>query len=355
MRRTLIHSTVISSLSICTALSTASVALAVADLSEWVGVGNTAPANNYVVTSPTSAGGTFAERRLVAASLSDQTLTGGPFDWFSPLSMSGTVQFTGGFDPVTFFGWYNTANLNQRIGIGVANPVPAGGGIRWQTQSGSVSGTTVNSQNVSDNTSTSTFAPGTYTFNFAYDGLGHMTGDFGGTMFARNYALPNNTALNLDRFGFLQKSGSDDNVNTFTLNVSNITYTGETPFVPSTDSADFNGDDIVDGADFLIWQRGLGGAATPANGNANGDGAVDGLDLGIWRSQFGTDPPAVAVIGVVPEPSSALLLVAALAGAGQWWMRRKSYTDGGLEPLAAHRGDRSTAFGKSRVVVRECN
>ncbi len=199
---------------------------AFASLSDWVGVDNTASPNNYVVTSPTSAGGTFAERRLNAASLADQTLVGGPFDWNTPLSMSGTVQFSGVVDAVMFLGWYDSTNLNERIGLGVANPVPAGARIRWQTQSGNVAGNGVVSQNLGATTTLSTFAAGTYAFTFDYNGAGNMTGTFGSLAWAKNYAAPTNQDLNMDRFGFLQKSTSDDNA-TYTLNISNINYTGQ--------------------------------------------------------------------------------------------------------------------------------
>jgi hypothetical protein len=53
--------------------------------------------------------------------------------------------------------------------------------------------------------------------------------------------------------------------------------------------ADFDQDGVVDGADFLAWQRGMGvmsGAARP-DGDADGDGAVDGDDLTLWRDGFG--------------------------------------------------------------------
>ena len=143
--------------------------------------------------------------------------------------MSGTLQFTGTFDPVAFLGWYNSANLNERIGLGVANPIPAGGGIRWQTQSGNVAGNGVVSQNVNSTTTNSTLVPGTYAFNFTYDGAGHMNGNIGSLVFLqRNYAAPTNQNLNLNRFGFLQKSTADDNAHTFSWNISDINYTGET-------------------------------------------------------------------------------------------------------------------------------
>lgn len=85
-------------------------------------------------------------------------------------------------------------------------------------------------------------------------------------------------------------------------------------------NADFNGDNIVDGADFLIWQRGLGTGSSLATGDADGNGVVNDLDLGIWKTQYGTDPtPATAAVGAVPEPATfalaGLAMVAGLAAA----------------------------------------
>lgn len=81
-------------------------------------------------------------------------------------------------------------------------------------------------------------------------------------------------------------------------------------------NADFNGDNIVDGADFLIWQRGFGTGNSLASGDANGDLVVDGLDLDVFKTQFGTDPtPAVAAVGAIPEPTTlALAGLAMVAG-----------------------------------------
>lgn len=61
-------------------------------------------------------------------------------------------------------------------------------------------------------------------------------------------------------------------------------------------SADFNFDGVVDGSDFLAWQRGFGAApgSFPA-GDATDDGVVDGDDLGVWQDRFGDDGTAPAV------------------------------------------------------------
>jgi len=82
----------------------------------------------------------------------------------------------------------------------------------------------------------------------------------------------------------------------------------------AADNADFNGDDFVDGADFLIWQIGAGVGATAAEGDANGNGVIDGDDLVIWETQYGGPPPLAAAVGAVPEPASLLLLLVGVAG-----------------------------------------
>ncbi len=56
-----------------------------------------------------------------------------------------------------------------------------------------------------------------------------------------------------------------------------------------TQPGDYDSNSVVDGADFLAWQRGFGGMATPAGSGADGDGsgAVDTGDLSVWAEHFG--------------------------------------------------------------------
>lgn len=71
--------------------------------------------------------------------------------------------------------------------------------------------------------------------------------------------------------------------------------------LPQGDSADFDGDQDVDGADLLIWQRGVAaGTGSAATGDANGDHDVNGQDLAIWKQQFGQANLAAPV----PEPAA---------------------------------------------------
>jgi len=103
-----------------------------------------------------------------------------------------------------------------------------------------------------------------------------------------------------------------------------ILASGPTPTTlpPGGVGADFNGDEIVDGQDFLIWQRGVGvSGAIFEQGDANNNGVVDGADLAIFTSQFGGPPSLAAASTSVPEPASACLVgLALLAGL----MRRRA-------------------------------
>ncbi len=78
------------------------------------------------------------------------------------------------------------------------------------------------------------------------------------------------------------------------------------------DTADFDSDEDVDGADFLTWQRGVAADLNPAlaQGNSNGDGVVDGADLDIWKTQFGT-PSGVVASSSAPEPAGLTLFAIA--------------------------------------------
>lgn len=73
------------------------------------------------------------------------------------------------------------------------------------------------------------------------------------------------------------------------------------------ENADFNDDGMVDGRDFLIWQRGFNAAGGLVDGDANDNGFVDAEDLAIWENQYGTTGLLVAASTAVPEPGSLIL------------------------------------------------
>jgi hypothetical protein len=73
-------------------------------------------------------------------------------------------------------------------------------------------------------------------------------------------------------------------------------------------AADFDGDADVDGADFLVWQQGVGrtGTGQPNNGDANGDGNVNAADLTVWKTKYNA-PPTTIASAAVPEPATLML------------------------------------------------
>jgi hypothetical protein len=93
-------------------------------------------------------------------------------------------------------------------------------------------------------------------------------------------------------------------------------------------TADFNADGVVDGADFLVWQRHAGSNA-PANSNATGDANLNGVvnfdDLMIWRSAMRS---AGSGVQSVPEPTSGLLATAATIAASVFRSRRSHFVSG---------------------------
>lgn len=91
---------------------------------------------------------------------------------------------------------------------------------------------------------------------------------------------------------------------------------------PRSFLGDFNGDLIVDGADFILWQQAFAAPLSGATvGDANRDGRVDALDLLAWRfNQGAVWPPLASAMATTPEPSG--LFLAAFAG-GLLAMRRR--------------------------------
>lgn len=112
----------------------------------------------------------------------------------------------------------------------------------------------------------------------------------------------------------LYAMSTNNGIQAFTLSL-------ETPVV---DDADFNGDGVVDGADFLTWQTGFGlsGQIDKSTGDADGDGNVNDADLAIWTTQFGTTTTPPATVSAVPEPATLALAAMGVAGLAAWRRRK---------------------------------
>jgi hypothetical protein len=81
----------------------------------------------------------------------------------------------------------------------------------------------------------------------------------------------------------------------------------------ATLASDYNGNGVVDAADYVVWRDTLGSTADlTADGNNNG--VVDAADFNLWRNQFGNLLAGGASSAAsAPEPRAVLQLVTATA------------------------------------------
>lgn len=239
--------------------------LAVADLSDFAGVGNTSAPNNYT-EGVTTAGGTFDSRRFGSegvAYLADTILnvpgaaltrtTAGGF------GASGTLTFDASAsaavtDPVFYFGFFdNESPTAGAFGFSIANQTATS--FRFRASAGTAqtsgSGTIV--------------ADGTYTFeldvNNAQSGANLVRFrlfDAALTTVANvTVAISGTLGLSADSFGFLQPLAGSDSDDTFSLSVSDINYTGETQVTvtPTLPAAPTNlNATALPGQINLVWQ-----------------------------------------------------------------------------------------------------
>ena len=90
-----------------------------------------------------------------------------------------------------------------------------------------------------------------------------------------------------------------------------ITYTpGTSP------TGDYNGNGVVDAADYVVWRKTLTLAASPAGSGATGNqnGSIDSADY-VLAEHFGNSVSGLGSSNNIPEPSS-LTDVAVPAGTG---------------------------------------
>jgi hypothetical protein len=76
-------------------------------------------------------------------------------------------------------------------------------------------------------------------------------------------------------------------------------------------SGDYNGNGIVDAADYVLWRNTMGQPISPPGNGADGDksGTVDAIDYPFWRSRFGKLIDRAQTGVSVPEPATNCLLL----------------------------------------------
>jgi hypothetical protein len=98
-------------------------------------------------------------------------------------------------------------------------------------------------------------------------------------------------------------------------------------------SGDYNGNGVVDAADYVVWQNTFGqnGARLAADGNGNN--VVDAADYDVWRSQFGRTLSSSAAPVALPEPMTSL--VTTIGFVFLIGIRSRIGTGGGRQPQQA--------------------
>ena len=82
-------------------------------------------------------------------------------------------------------------------------------------------------------------------------------------------------------------------------------------------SGDYNGNGIVDAADYTAWRDTLGQTVPSGNGaDGDGNGFVNAADYGVWKTNFGSVQGGQSALAetAIPEPTSVTLLLFGLAG-----------------------------------------
>jgi hypothetical protein len=114
----------------------------------------------------------------------------------------------------------------------------------------------------------------------------------------------------------------------------NFAYTRSTAATSPVPTGDYNGNGVVDAADYTIWRGTLGQTVTSGAGaDGNGNGMIDSGDYDFWKSRFGNltagAGSGAALSAAVPEPTSLVLsalggLMLAALSAGRQIRERKA-------------------------------
>jgi len=90
------------------------------------------------------------------------------------------------------------------------------------------------------------------------------------------------------------------------------TYLRSEPATGPSPTGDYNGNHLVDAADYLLWRKTLNASVSPNGSGADGnaDGTINAADYDFWRARFGN--AAAAGSGslfdtTVPEPATLTL------------------------------------------------
>jgi T5SS/PEP-CTERM-associated repeat protein len=106
----------------------------------------------------------------------------------------------------------------------------------------------------------------------------------------------------------------------------NLDFTQNAVVLSVVTTGDYNGNGIVDAADYVVWRNLLGQSSAGLAADGDGSGNVDAADYGIWRSHFGSVVgTASGAVAAVPEPAVWALLTISLLLSPRRYRQPKPY------------------------------
>ena len=131
-------------------------------------------------------------------------------------------------------------------------------------------------------------------------------------------------------------SVTDTNAQSFTSIPPNLISTTNSPtnldgnagsvnLSTPTPTGDYNGNHLVDAADYAVWRKTLNATVSPNGSGADGnaDGTINAADYTFWRARFGNAAGGGTVSpgSAVPEPVVGMLLLVAYPVLGSFRRR----------------------------------
>jgi hypothetical protein len=97
--------------------------------------------------------------------------------------------------------------------------------------------------------------------------------------------------------------------------LDNVMHNPSGLITPGYIPGDFDGDGLVNLADYSKWRTTYGNTVTPwTNADGNGDGVVNNADYVLWRKQMAMGGGAsFGASAAIPEPSAVLLVIVTVA------------------------------------------
>jgi hypothetical protein len=243
----------------------------------------------------------------------------------SPLSNTGTVQLGG---------------------AGLADATLTPGGILMNAATGTIIGHgTIGNSVLNNGTVSPGSSPGTLnvTGNYTQSATGELLVDLASASSYDKLNITGNVALDgeleVSLLGFSPAVGDSFQIisgGAVTGAFSNVVlpaladanwhllYTPTSVLLEVGLKGDYNSDDAIDAADYVLWRKTFGQTGTPLAADGNANNQIDDGDYNVWLENFGeaTGGGEASEPSTIPEPSGNILLLFAISFCGSVIGRR---------------------------------